>query len=143
MNDCKKCIETTVGKRTQWIPVIFTVEIFAVCQESDFQINFINFLKRYLHFQISNNMTFEIGFWLIWEIFGLWVRVSTQNFKLNLSSRVVWPGEPFWKMLVWALFPKITFPFVWETTPKMVWAPNVPRSLFIKGGLGEGAPQTN
>ena len=31
MNECKKYSETTVGKRTQWKPVVFAVKIFAVC----------------------------------------------------------------------------------------------------------------
>ena len=30
MNDCKKSSETTEGKRTQWKPVVFAVELFAV-----------------------------------------------------------------------------------------------------------------
>ena len=32
MNECKKYSETTVGKRTQWKPVVFAVKIFAVFQ---------------------------------------------------------------------------------------------------------------
>ena len=30
IDDCKKYSETTVGKRTQWKPVVFTVKILAV-----------------------------------------------------------------------------------------------------------------
>ena len=30
LNDCKKCIGTTVRKRTQWKPAVFAVKRFAV-----------------------------------------------------------------------------------------------------------------
>ena len=41
--------------------------------------------------------SFQIGFWLIWELSGFWYRGSTQNFEPDWSSIVIWPGEPFWK----------------------------------------------
>ena len=43
--------------------------------------------------------SFQIGFWLIREIFGFWDRRSTQNFEPDLSNRVDWAGEPFWKKM--------------------------------------------
>ena len=39
--------------------------------------------------------SFQIGFWLIWELSEFWYRGSTQKFEPDWSSRVVWPGEPF------------------------------------------------
>ena len=74
--------------------------------------------------------SFLIGFWLIWEISGFWDRGSTQNFEPSLSSRVVWPGEPFRKKNVFVpYFPKIQWSFLKNTFSKNDFAPNVDRSL--------------
>ena len=41
--------------------------------------------------------SFQICFLLIWEPSEFWYRGSTQNFEPDLSSSVVWPGEPIRK----------------------------------------------
>ena len=51
--------------------------------------------------------SFQTGFWLIWELSKFWDRGSTQNFEPDWSSRVIWPGEPFWKKCLFRKsFPK-------------------------------------
>ena len=91
--------------------------------------------------------SFQIGFWLIREISRFWDRGSTQNFEPDLSSRVVWPGEPFWKQIqnltIWHLFAKITCSFIGKKTRK--WFRRWPgewrrRSLVGPGGGGGGGP---
>ena len=64
--------------------------------------------------------SFQNGGWLmIWEIFGLWDWGFTQNSEPNQSSRVVWPGESFWKKKhsIWwnnCYFEKIPCPQNWK-----------------------------
>ena len=41
--------------------------------------------------------SFQIGFWLIWELSEFWYRGSTQNSEPDWSSIVIWLGEPLWK----------------------------------------------
>ena len=48
--------------------------------------------------------SFQIGIWLIWEIFGLWYRGSTQNSEPDLSSIVIWLGQPFWNTCLFSKY---------------------------------------
>ena len=89
--------------------------------------------KFRLTFRPGNYLwSFQIGIWPIWEIFGLWYRGSTQNFEPDWSSRVIWPGEPFWKKktLLWPHFPKQEVALL-ENKITNCLAPNVLRSPCI------------
>ena len=48
--------------------------------------------------------SFQIGFWLIWELSEFWDRGSTQTFEPDWSSRAIWPGEPFWKICLFSCY---------------------------------------
>ena len=61
--------------------------------------------KFRLTFWLGNYIwSFQIGFWLIWELSEFWDQGSTQNSAPDLSSRVIWPGEPFWKKLWFRMY---------------------------------------
>ena len=74
--------------------------------------------------------SFHIGFWLLWEISGFWDRGSTQNFEPDLSSRVILPGELFWKKCWFSCdTQQITCPCLeifgkWSLFPKLLPKPN-------------------
>ena len=82
-------------------------------------------------------LEFPNWIWLIWELSEFRHRSSTQNFEPNLSSRVILPGVAFWKIcLISFNFQKWDVHFFFDTNPKKVSTPNVPRSLLINGGSG-------
>ena len=74
--------------------------------------------------------SFQIGFWLTWEIFGLWDRGSTQNFELDLSSRVIWSGKPFWKTCLCGPYFKNICSCYWKNNSTKHFSPkSSPKSI--------------
>ena len=54
--------------------------------------------KFRLTFWLGNYIwSFQFGVWLIWELSEFWYWGSTQSFKPDWSSIVIWPGKPFLK----------------------------------------------
>ena len=60
--------------------------------------------------------SFQIGFWHIWELSEIWYRGSTRNLKPDLSSIVIWPGEPFWRNVYLVHISKNQTFIVWGQT---------------------------
>ena len=97
-------------------------------------------LKKWVSQTWNYFWSFQIGFWLIWEISGFWSRGCTQNLESDLSSRTVWPGEPFWRKY-WrlALCQTKTQSLCFGTFGKNSFAPKWSRQPLAEGsGRGGG-----
>ena len=61
-------------------------------------------------------LSFQIGFWLIWELLEFWYQGSTQKFEPDWSSTVIWPGEPLLKKMLFRNdFQQSNVHFLWNT----------------------------
>ena len=104
--------------------------------------------RRRCHLQIqvdiaARKLFLEFWNWILTHIrdVRIWDRVSTQNFQPVLSSRVIWPGGPFWKKYKILVFgshlQEIRCQCFERKHSKIVSAPNVTGSLGRS--LGGGA----
>ena len=90
-------VEARDSRRGCFIPVRYGLGVWSDGRVLGVNADVIWKLKLTFRPEKKYFWSFQIGFWLMRRISRFWDRVFTQNFEPDLSSRVVWPVEPFWK----------------------------------------------